>query len=83
MRGKGLVRDLLLIGVTAIAVTGIQAYAQDDPPPTRITITCQTGHLIVSDLWDTPIGTTIVLGTNARGDRTVLEDCVGENYTGK
>ena len=90
MRGKGLLRDLVLIGVTAIAVTVGQAYAarsdQTSDPDLLYTISCPTGVVVVTSVNDHgPYGasTELMLGHSGyyeNGQITTLEDCVIEYY---
>ena len=74
---KGLLRDVALVGITAIAVTGIQAYAQNDPTPVpnRFSFTCESGRLVVTDVIEHSADTAIILGMDIRGQVTVLSEC--------
>ena len=90
MRGKGLIRDHVLIGSTAIAVTVGQAYAarsdQTSDADLLYTISCPTGIIVFTDVRDGGYygpSSTITLGHSGYyedGQITTLEDCVIEYY---
>lgn len=54
----------------------MQAYAQDDPKPDHFTFQCSSGRLVVTDVVEHAVNTTIVLGMDVRGQVSSLADCI-------
>lgn len=53
---KGLLKDAVLIGVTAVAVTAYQGYAQDDGPELRYDLKCPSGQIVAKSYQEGPAG---------------------------
>lgn len=71
---RGLIRDIVLIAVTAVGVTAYQGYAKEETTQ-EFTLTCQTGRIVVTDYIEHAMDDAIILGMDIRGQVSTLEHC--------